>query len=71
MDDEKKNNGLILMAGALITILFYCAYWLFEYLKINPSIDEFVANPELNFFVIVIGTVLIWIPIILHTTPKD
>lgn len=69
--DNKKNNGLILMAGALINIMFYCAYWLYEYLKVNPSIDEFVADPELNFFVIVIGTILIWIPVIFYSTPKE
>ncbi|MBP2029572.1 putative membrane protein [Methanohalophilus levihalophilus] len=69
--DKKKNNGLILMAGALVTIMFYCSYWLYEYLKINPSIDEYVASPELNFFVIVIGTLIIWIPLIYYLTPKE
>ncbi|MDK2892291.1 MAG: hypothetical protein PWQ49_683 [Methanohalophilus sp.] len=69
--DTKKNNGLILMAGALINVIFYSAYWLYEYLKINPSIDEFVAEPELNFFIIVIGSIIIWIPIIYYTTPKE
>lgn len=66
-----KIKKLLFMAGVLVTIIFYSVYWLYEYLKINPSINEFVAYPDLNLIVIAVGTIIIWLPIILYTTPKD